>query len=147
MKQLKKQHLKTKIFSHLMSNGQKKTCEKKILKTLKLLQKAIKRNHKNVLKLVIINLAPTIQIKKTKKKKRKTTKEFPFFLNEKNRIFFSLKSITILFKQKSKTNMYSQLKDEILLNAQNKSEVIKKKEILQNYALTKKKYLHYRWFC
>lgn len=149
MKQLKKQKLslKAKIFNHLMINGKKKTCEKNFLKSFKLLQKTVKKNHKNICKLAITNSAPIIQIKEIKKKKRKTTKEFPFTLNEKNRISSAIKYILSILKQKSKTNIHSQLKQEILLSSQNQSETIKKKKTLQDYALTKKKYSHYRWFC
>lgn len=147
MKYFKNKSLKTKILNQLVINGQKKTCEKNFFKSLKSFQKTIKKDHKNILKLAIVNSAPIIQIKKIKKKKRKTTKEFPIFLKEKNRIFFSIKSISINLKQSSNMSMCSQLNHEILLNSQNRSETIKKKEVLQSYALTKKKYLHYRWFC
>lgn len=147
MKHFKNKSLKTKILNQLATNGQKKTYEKKILKSLKSFQKTIKKDHKNILKLAIVNSAPIIQIKKIKQKKRKTTKEFPIFLKEKNRIFFSIKFISIILKRTSDMNTHFQLKHEILLNSQNRSETIKKKEVLQNYALTKKKYLHYRWFC
>jgi ribosomal protein S7 len=148
MKQLQKYKLslKTKISNHLMINGQKKTCEKIFLKSLKMLQKTVIKNHHNILKLAIINSAPIIRIKQIKKKKKKVIKEFPFFLNEKNRISFSIKNILSALTEKSKINIYSKLKQEIFLSSQNKNEILKKQETLQNYALTKKKYSHYRWF-
>lgn len=63
-----------KIYNHLMVNGNKHVCEKKILKILKFLQKKNKKNNTEIVRLAIINSAPIIQLRQIKKKKPKNCK-------------------------------------------------------------------------
>lgn len=139
--------LKTKICNYFMFQGNKSISEKFLLRSLKVLQKNINKNHENLLKLAIINVAPIIQMKQIKKKKRKTVKEFPFVLNEKNRISLSIKSILKSLNKKSNYKVYKRFSSELLTISQNKNEVLKTKEINHENALTKKKYAFFRWFC
>ena len=82
-------YLKTKIYNHLMINGKKKTSEKKILKSSKLIQKSITKNQKDLIKLAFINASPIIKLKQTLKKKTKRKKqnerEFPYIIKKENR--------------------------------------------------------------
>ena len=130
--------LKNKIHNYLMFHGNKHTCEKKVIKVLKLLQKKNKKNHVDVLKLAIVNASPVIQIRQIKKKKRKSLTEFPYVLNKKNRIFLGIKFIVKTSKQN--------LEQEFLSYAKKKNELLKTKEALQKTALIKKKYAFFRWF-
>ena len=142
----KNKHLKNKIFNHLMLNGNKKTCEKFFLKSLKLIQKFSIKNHKNLIKLAIINSTPAIAIKQIKKKRKKNIKEFPFLLSKKIRISLAVKDILTTSKKKESKNLDIILKQKIIESSQHKSTTIDKKNALQEYALSKKKYIHYRWF-
>lgn len=139
--------LKKKLCNYLMKNGKKHVCEKVLLKNFKILQKKTKKNHKNLTQISIINNAPIIQLKQIKKKKRKTTKEFPFILNKKNRIALSMKSMLHELNIEKKTKLFNKIPEEILLSSQNKSNNLKSKETNHNNALIKKKYAFFRWFC
>lgn len=139
--------LKNKIHNYMMLDGKKTVCEKILLKSSKILQKNIFKNHKNVIKLAIINTAPTIQMKQIKKKKRKTVKEFPFVLNKKNRITLSIKSILKASRKTSGTKIDTLLPFELLAVANNKSDILKIKKDNHKLALIKKKYIFFRWFC
>lgn len=125
-----------------MVNGNKLTCEKFLLKNFKLLQKRNKKSHGNIIKLAIINSAPIIQVRQIKKKKRKSVKEFPYILKKQNRISLGIKS---LINKKSKI-INKKLFQEIILLAKKKSEFLKTKEIQHKEALTKKKFIFFRWF-
>jgi len=138
--------LKNKIYNYIMLNGKKNVCEKMFLKSFKILQKHTIKNQRDVLKLAIINAAPTIQMKQVKKKKRKTIKEFPFILKKKNRIGLSVKFILKSLQKNIKTKMEIAIFKELLLNANNKSSALKTKEINHKQALLKKKYVFFRWF-
>ena len=121
-----------------MLNGNKNTCEKKVLQNLKILQKLTKKNHTDLIKLAIINSSPIIQLRQIKKKKRKSVKEFPYVLKRQNRISLGLK----LLVEKSDNTLYQ----EILQFSKKRSELLKTKEAKHKLALTTKKYIFFRWF-
>ena len=131
-------NLKEKMYNHLMLNGNKNTCEKKVLQNLKILQKLTKKNHTDLIKLAIINSSPIIQLRQIKKKKRKSVKEFPYVLKRQNRISLGLK----LLVEKSDNTLYQ----EILQFSKKRSELLKTKEAKHKLALTTKKYIFFRWF-
>lgn len=139
-------YLKYKIYNFMMLNGKKETCENIFLKSTKLIQKYLTKNHKKLIKLAFVNSAPLIKIKQIKQKRKKNLKEFPFLINQKNRILLAIKSIITTSKKKKASNLYIKIKQEIILSSENKSHTFEKKKKLQGYALTKKKYFHYRWF-
>jgi len=134
--------LKIKIQNSLMSSGKKSICEKLLLKTTKSLQKSSNKNHASLIKLAVINNAPSIKIKKIKRK-RKKLKEFPFIPSKKTRTFFALKFI-LTYSKKISTNFYVQIEKGILKGSEN-SQNNKHKENDQEQALKLKKYSHYRW--
>ena len=146
----KKIPIKHKIFNHLMVNGNKETCEKVFLKSSKLMQKYLFKNHKELIKIAIINSSPIVNIRQVrlKKGKKKNVKEYPYVLDSKNRISLAIKFILNTVKQKDKKSLYlhTNLQQEIVVNSQNNSNAIKKKEDLQKHTLLKKKYAFYRWF-
>ena len=137
---MKKQkiNLKDKMYNHLMISGNKFTCEKMIQDSIKILQKKNKKNHKEIFKLAIMNLIPTIQLRVVKKRKRKSHKELPYVLRKKNRISLGIKSII----NSSNRNLH----EEILLYADNKNDLLKKKETKLQLAVAKKKFSFFRWF-
>lgn len=96
------------MYNHLMSEGNKSTCEKVIFKNIKLLQKTSKKNHTDLIKLAVINSSPVIQLRQIRKKKRKSIKEFPYVLKKQNRISLGVKMIV---KNNETTSFY----EEILL--------------------------------
>lgn len=144
-KKLKRLKLKEKLQNHMMVSGRKLLCEKMLLQSLKVLQKNTKKNHKILLMTSLINSTPVISMKTAEKKKGKTMKEFPYILNNKNRITVSIKSI--LQSVNNKRKFVLELSKEILVNSQNSSAVSKVKESKQNEALIKKKFAFFRWFC
>jgi len=149
-KLMKTLNIKHKIFNHLMTDGNKETCEKTFLKSSKSLQKSLLKNYQEVIKIGIINTSPTVNVKqvKLKKGKKKNIKEYPFVLDSKNRISLAIKFIleTVKKKENKLLYLYANLKQEIIANSQNDSNAIKKKDDLQKNTLLKKQYAFYRWF-
>jgi ribosomal protein S7 len=144
-------NLKHQIFNHLMINGNKETCEKIFLKSSKLLQKSLFKNHKVFVKIAIINSSPIMnimQIKINKKNKKENIKEYPYIIDSKIRKSLAIKFIVEILNQKKKKSksLYLNLLKEFVKNSQNNSNALKKKEDLQKKALLNKKYLYYRWF-
>lgn len=134
----KQVNLKTHIYTHLMISGNKHICENKFLKTLKILQKKNKKNNREIIKMAVVNSAPIIQLRQIKKRKRKSVREFPYVLKEKNRISLGIKAIVKI----PSANLFK----EILTFANKKNELLKSKEVKQKLALSKKKYIFFRWF-
>lgn len=139
--------LKERILNSLMQNGQKETCEKILLKTIKKTQKSNKQNFKSLLQLTIVNLTPTFKLNKQSKKrgKRKSLTYTPYFIpNDSLRINFALK----LLKSTSKKDKLSfeSLSEEILLSSSLKSQSIEQKNELQKQVLSQKRYFYkFRW--
>ena len=144
-----KEKIKLKLINHLLKNGNKKTCEKILLKSLKNIQKNSLKSYKKVLKIAIINSASVFRITKLKQKKRKkkSVKEIPtFILNNFERISWSLKAILIYSKKQNANNFYKKLKQEIIINSKNKGNAVDKKIDLHKQILPKKRLLlYFRW--
>jgi ribosomal protein S7 len=147
---IKTLNIKHRILNHIMSNGNKETCEKTFLKSSKSLQKSLFKNYQELIKIGIINTAPIVNVKQVrlKKGKKKNVKEYPFVLNFENRISLAIKFIleTVKRKQTKPFYLYANLKQEIIANSQNNSTAVKKKDDLQKKTLLKKQYAFYRWF-
>ena len=142
--------LKQKIVNSIMKNGNKKTAEKIIKKSLKLLQKNDKKNHIRLLKHSIINSTPTFKINVQLKKrgKRKTKKEIPTFIkNDSLRIISSFNFLTEnSLKNKSLNSFYKKIANEILEAANQKSKSIEQKNEIQKQVLMQKRFLaNFRW--
>nr|YP_010233619.1 ribosomal protein S7 [Pleurosigma inscriptura]QSZ78236.1 ribosomal protein S7 [Pleurosigma inscriptura] len=133
-----------------MKNGNKKTCEKILLKSFKGIQKSSLKSYKKILKIGLINSASVFRITELKQKKRKkksSVKEIPtFILNNFERISWSLKSILIYSKKQNANNFYKKLKQEIIINSKNKGNAVDKKTDLHKQILPKKRLLlYFRW--
>ena len=142
--------LKQKIINSIMKNGNKKTAEKIIKKSLKLIQKSDKKNYINLLKHSIINSTPTFKINVQSKKrgKRKTKKEIPTFIgNNSLRIIAALNFLTEnSLKNKELNGFYKKITNEIIETASPKSKSIEQKNEIQKQVLMQKRYLaNFRW--
>ena len=148
MKILKKK-IKLKLINHLLKNGNKKTCENILLKSLKKIQKNSLKSYKKVFKIAIINSASIFRIVKLKQKKRKkkSVKEIPtFVLNNFERVSWSLKVILAHSKKQNINSFYKKLKQEIIINSKNKGSAVDRKIDLHKQILPKKRLLlYFRW--
>jgi len=129
--------LKNKITNFLLKNGNKKTSENLFLTNIKAIQKYYKKNHKNVFKIGIINSLPIVDIKKIKRK-RKRTKEFPFILKKKIRISLSIKWILRVLTKN--------FINEFIIASKNSGNSVTNKKNIHEHAFFRKKYANYRWF-
>lgn len=143
-------NIEKKIINHLIKNGEKKTSEKILLKSLKTLQKNSLKTSKKILQLALIHSTSIFKLHKISnkkiKKRTKKIREIPAFLsNKRTRTSLAIKFILRNIKKKN-LKFYQKLKKEILLNALNKNNTIQIKNELQKHILTKKRYfLFYRW--
>merc|ERR1712066_916931 len=102
--------------------GCKNISELLFLKSIKKIQKNLEKNHKSILKLLIINNSPIIDLKKIKQK-RKIRMEFPYILSKKKRIFLSFKNIFIFIKKDVKSNFYKTFYNEIIFCIKDKNMI------------------------
>jgi len=142
--------LKQKLVNTLMNSGNKRTGEKILVKSLKLLQKSTVKKHINLIQLAVINATPTFKVNQqlSKKGKRKSKKDIPTFItNDSLRIMLSLKFIkTASTKSQSSACFYENLTQEILASSTLKSQSVEKKNELQKRTLINKRYLSkFRW--
>lgn len=137
---MKRINLKKKIQNYIHKKGEKELSEKLLFKSIKLTQKASYKNFIDILKLAIINLAPIMQVKQLKRK-RKRLKEFPFIPSKRIRLFSAVTLIIKNAKLKSTKFSIALSKDFVTYSAK-ASESLKTN---QEYALKLKKYVHYRW--
>ena len=143
-------NLKQKIINSMMKNGEKKTIEKILKKSLKLIQKYDKKNHLNILKHSIINSTPIFKINVQSKKrgKRKVKKEIPTFINK--NILRIVASFNFLsenaLKNKDLNCFYQKITKEIIDSSLQKSRSIEQKNEIQKQVLLQKRYLlNFRW--
>lgn len=136
-----------KIIRQMLIDGKSAVSEKIWLKSLKLFYKSFLKNHKKAINRALINITPLLKVKQLKqKRKRAQLKEFPYIVNNKNRISLALKFFLAKTRGKKETKMYQKLVNE-LVTVTNKSGInISKRKSLYEYAFLKKKYFYYRWF-
>jgi len=142
--------LKHKLTNLIMRDGRKKTVEKILIKSLKLLQKNNKKNHKNLLKNSIVNSTPTFKMTKQAKKKgkRKMNQEVPAFIKSDSlRINSAINFlISSSLKNKNNSHFYKRITHEIIDSFSNKGNSLERKTDLQNQVLKQKRYLlNFRW--
>lgn len=142
--------LKQKFTNAMMKHGKKKTAEKVLIKSLKLIQKFNKKNHKNLIKDSIINATPTFKINKqsSKRGKRKVEKEIPAFVKKDSlRTVLSVNFlITASLQNKDSKTFYKKLAEEVLETSFQKSKSIEQKTEIQKRVLIQKRYLlKFRW--
>ena len=150
LKRNKTAHLKNKIVNILMKSGRKRTGEKILLRSLKLLQKSTGKNFKILLHSAIINSASAFKVTEqvVKKGKRKATRSIPsFIINDSLRIVTTLKLLTrVSVKNKNSNSLYRKLTTEILSSSALKSQSIDQKNEVQRQILINKRYLSkFRW--
>ena len=146
----KKLKITHRIYNNSLNNGNKKTVEKNLLKSLKKLQRISQKNCLNILLLAIKNSTSALKINKQKMKKRKKNKiqEVPTFVKDNFlRLNLAIKHLIINSKKRSEsTNFYNKFAKEALETAYLKSFSINKKAELQKQILLKKNlFFKYRW--
>jgi ribosomal protein S7 len=142
--------LKQKLTNAIMKQGKKKTAEKILIKSLKLIQKSNKKSHKNLLKESIINTTPTFKInnQSSKRGKRKVNKEIPAFVKKDSlRTMLSVNFLVLAsLKNKELNSFYKKMSQEIIKTSFQKSKAIEQKTEIQKQVLMQKRYLlNFRW--
>ena len=136
-----------KIINQLLLNGKSTISEKIWLKSIKFFDKSFVKDHKKLINRALVTISPLLKVKQLKQKKRRSqVKEFPYIINNKNRISLALKSFLNKTKNKNEIKMYKKLATELLAIANNSGVSTNKKRHLYEYAFFKKKYFYYRWF-
>ena len=136
-----------KIINQLLLKGKMTISERIWLKTLKGFYKSFTKNHKKFINKALINIAPLLKTKQLKQKKRKLSfKEFPYIIENTNRISLALKFFLNKTRQKTEIRIHKKLTNELIAAAKNIGTNIHRKKNLYEYAFVKKKYFYYRWF-
>jgi ribosomal protein S7 len=78
------------------------------------------------------------------KKRRLSFKEFPYIIENKNRISLALKFFLNKTKQKTEIKIHKKLTNELIAAAKNIGTNVNRKKNLYEYAFVKKKYFYYR---
>lgn len=95
----------------------------------------------------LVNVAPLLKVKQLKqKKKRLQIKEFPYIVQNENRVSLALKFFLNRTKKKKEIKMQKKLIPELLAASNSSGITTTKKRYLYEYAYLKKKYFYYRWF-
>jgi small subunit ribosomal protein S7 len=129
-----------------MVNGSKETSEKIFFKTLKSVQKDLrKKNFEEILKVSLINSSPTAYMKRTQRKRKRTT-EFPFLLKSKTRISYGIKFLIQSSRKSLQNSFYKTLKTELINSSNKKSLSFKRKTDIHKEVFLKKKFANFRWF-
>jgi len=145
--------IKDKLLNYLLKKGNKRTSEKILLKSIKELQKCSKKHSLDIIKVAISLSVPIFKIytftdrkRKKRKKKVQKIKRIPIFLmNKESRKSLALKFIANT-KNKKQSKMHLLLKNEFLLNAQNKGLAVQLKYELHKEASKYKNLIrYYRW--
>lgn len=144
-------NIKSKLINNITLNGNKKTSEKILLKSLKELQKSSKKQSKELIKLALIQSTPIFKLhkitnKKLKKKKRRV-KEIPAFISKMSaRTSLAIKFILASVERKDSDNFYLKLKENLLITSQAKGNAVKLKNELQKQSIQHKRFFkNYRW--
>ena len=141
---------KNKIVNVFMKNGKKRTGEKVLLKSSKLIQKSSRKNFKNLVQLAIVNTTSAFKLNEQvmKKGKRKSKKITPsFIIQDSLRVMTALKFIkNTVQKKKNSASSYENLSNEIMASSLLKSQSIEQKAKLQTQILLNKRYLSkFKW--
>ena len=132
-------NIKEKIKNHIIKEGKKELSEKLLLKSLKLNQKSSLKDSSSLVKLATLQTAPVIKIKRLRR-----SREFPFIMREKVRVFLAVKSI-ISYARSKRAGFITSFHEEMSNFALNDSTLLKSKIENQEYCLGLKKYVYYRW--
>ncbi len=128
-----------KIINQLLVNGKTITSEKNWLKGIKFFYKSFVKNPKKLLNRAIINITPLLNVKQLKqKRKRSQSKEFPYVVNNKNRVAIALRFFLNKTKSKHEIKIYKKLIIELVPIANNTGIHISKKKVYTSMLLLKK---------
>jgi len=134
-----------KIISQLIIHGKTVVSEKILLKSVKLIQKSIVKNHRKLIKIALVNITSLVKVKQLKRK-RFQFKEFPFIINKNTRIPMALKFMFKNFDSKTEIKIEKRVVNELLQASKNIGTSINKRKNLYEYSFVKRKFSHYRWF-
>ena len=116
-----------------------------VLKTLKIISKTHnKKSLKDLIKVAILNSSPVTYLKQVKRKKR-TTVEFPFLLNNNLRMSYGIKLIISNSKSKN-LPAFKVFNSELVNSAKKLGSSVQKKQQFHKDSFLKKKFANYRWF-
>lgn len=143
--------IQTKLINHITLNGKKETGEKNLRKSLKELQKKLKKKPQGIFQFALIYATPIFKLhriknKNARKNKKNKFREIPGFIkNQEARTSLAIKFILTNTRKKGEA-FYTKLNKEILLTAKNEGKSIENKNQLQKTILTKKHFFrYYRW--
>ena len=144
---MKKKFTKHIFLNHLMKRGGKNTSEKLFIKASKMLQKNVRsKKFEDIIKVSLINSSPHVFLKKLKRRK-KTSIEVPFLLNNRIKISYGIKFI--LRECSLRRDSYSTSKKiflEFLDSSNSKGSCAKVTNELYKKSFVNKKFSSYRWF-
>ncbi len=136
-----------RIINQILVNGKKITSEKIWVKSIKFFDKSFVKDQKKLINRAIINVTFLLKIKElTQKKKKLQSKEFPYIVNDKNRVLLALKFFLNKTRNKNEIKTYKKLVTDLLAVANKSGVSTNKRKNLYEYAYLKKKYFYYRWF-
>ena len=96
-----------KIINQLLLNGKSAVSEKIWLKSIKFFDKSFIKNNKKLINQALINVTLLLKMKElNNNKKRSQSKEFPYIVNNKNRISLALKFFLSKTKSKNEVKVY-----------------------------------------
>jgi small subunit ribosomal protein S7 len=133
-------NLGKKFTNLLMKGGNKKTAEKILLETLRLLE----QNAAYILLSAIKNVKPILEMRPIRVKGANF--QVPIPVHKDRQISLAIKWIIATARKKKGKSMSVRLKDEILLAHKNQGESVKKKMGINKTANSHRAYIHYRWF-
>ena len=118
-----------KIITQLLSKGKMTISEKIWLSSIKTYYKSFTKNQKKLINKALVNVAPLLKTKQLKQKKKKMSfKEFPYIIQNKNRIPLALKFFLNKTKQRIDSKTYKKIANEIIYAAQNIGVNLQKKK-------------------
>lgn len=141
-----KKNYKNRLLNHITTNGNKRTSEKLLLKTLKLMQTTHqKKDFEAIVQISLINSSPSLYIKQIKRRRRHVV-EFPFLLSPKLKIAYALKGLVSNTRKNPSKAFYKSFNLELVDSSRKTSSTYKQKIDLHKTGFIKRKFANYRWF-
>ncbi|WGH25012.1 MAG: 30S ribosomal protein S7 [Candidatus Shikimatogenerans bostrichidophilus] len=141
-----KSKLVTYFINNIMRNGKKNIANKIFYKTLNYIEKQFKNKNLNplqILKIAINNGSPEVEIKT--RKIGGATYNMPIRINNKRKIYLSIKWLILNSKKKKNESMFKRLAKEIILTYNGIGETIKKKNQIHKIAESNKAFSHFKF--
>jgi len=143
--------IKNKLINHLVIKGKKSKSEAIVLKSSKTLQISSSKSSKKLFQLALVYSTPIFKInsitQKKRKKKKQKAKIIPAFIsNKKSRTSFAIRLILKAAIKRKGISLSQEIKNEILMSSQNKSQTLEtKKESQKQVLLNRHLFKYYRW--